>query len=440
MSTRRGFLGRRLVASVSIGAIVSLSGCSNLLPSDSSGGNEYTSWLHEPGEFGKANHYSVSVLKPKTIHSNPDVFGDDLIDRMAAVFGKRFEPAGLDTTDLDRVITTGVAQVATGSFDESTVTEALTAADYTETAEVNGFQILTNGTPTSMPSTSQHDRHTAFAVNAEAIVRVPSASSVPSPTGIAAELVAVKTGDEQRYTDESESMALLTVELGDGYEVFTRTVEPRETPVTDTDWFENGVGMGLRRSLSGTTVENRFVFVYETPDDVDTEGIETQIDEAPNTTISSDLQTIEVSSSGRVAIFEGTADASDVSFDDATRIPTVERYSSGPEPQGTRAPAVTIDFSVTETAVSLIHAGGDPLGSNVAVRVNNENGDIEVPLPSVASEWQLSAGEMVWVTAGPRVQGTEPIAGGSLPSGTEIKLIWRSPSSDEIFVIATYST
>ena len=70
----------------------------------------------------------------------------------------------------------------------------------------------------------------------------------------------------------------------------------------------------------------------------------------------------------------------------------------------------------------------------------NQNGGTQVPIRSVTDEGQLTAGDPIRLTSGAGVQAMEPDPGGSVPAGTEIGIVWRSPSGDRVTLIASHTT
>lgn len=298
MPNRRQFVKGSVAASIGVGAMTSISGCSQIPIIGSGGGGSYTKWLWEPGEFTDQDHYGFYVVRPKTILANEDAFDEEQIDQVEDAYDDVLDPTGVDTDEVDRIVSTNVATGFAGSFDENDVIEELEDNDFDDESETNGFTIY-----------STSDEMTAFALDLNEILRTIRLSESETALDVAEELVEVRSGDGSRYNEESEAMDLLTNKLYNGYQISARTHEPTEADNPEETQFENSVGIGVSGKLSGDSVTVKYIVVYEDKDDVDVDDLEDWIEAAEDRDrTAGELDDVKYSSSGRAGIVKGTMD------------------------------------------------------------------------------------------------------------------------------------
>jgi hypothetical protein len=302
MSTRRGFLKTGVTSVVGIGTIGSLSGCFQLPAVGSGDGPAFTKWLHTPGEFDDdLEHYGVDVIKPARVISNGDLFSDTVVDRVEGMFDDQLEPAGVDTAALDWLAATNVTTVLSGSYDESTVNATLENNDFEEESEVGGYTVFADVI-----------EEQAFAVGADAIVRGEWVSESATALDVTKEALAVRNGDEPRYTEKRDTMDVLLGALDDGFQISAATFSAYQGDDAEVGWFEDSVGKGFSQSLSDDTSTFKHVAVYEDEGSVDTDDLEEwyeAVEESGGEFAT--LDDVDCFSSGRTAILEGTVDPFD---------------------------------------------------------------------------------------------------------------------------------
>lgn len=301
MSTRRGFLKTGVTASLGIGTALSLSGCSQIPIIGSDGGASFTKWLHEPGEFRDVDHYNVTLIRPTRVLSNEDLFSEDQIDRAEDAYDDRLAPTDLDTDQLDRLVFTNVGTILTGSYDENDVIEELEDNDFDDESEGNGYTVY-----------ATRDEERAYAVGSDAIVNGRYLSEGETALDVTEELLDVRNGDEDRYTEESDAMDRLIGELDDGFQLWARTFEETDTDDPEAGEFVASVATGWSQSLSSTTSTFKYVVVYDDERDVDVDDLEDWYETAAaDDETLAELDDVEYSTSGRAAILEGKVDPDD---------------------------------------------------------------------------------------------------------------------------------
>lgn len=296
---RRNFVRTGVAGAASLGAL-SLTGCSQL-PGIGASGGSYTKWLHEPGELGGGDHYSVSVFKPQQIISNEDVFDEDRVDNMEDNYDDTLDPTGVDADQVGQVINTNSSTIFTGGYPAQEVMEELDDNDFDDEEEVGGFTIYAND-----------DERLAWSVSSNVLIQTWSAGG-DTAVETAETVVEVGSGDESRYAEENEGMAILTSNLGNGFALFAYTYEESDTDNPEQANFEHSVGIGVRGKRNGDTVNVKYVVAYEDSDDVDTDDLEDWIDEQEDGTFD-DVDDLSTNASGRAGVITGTMDADDVTL------------------------------------------------------------------------------------------------------------------------------
>jgi flagellin-like protein len=99
------------------------------------------------------------------------------------------------------------------------------------------------------------------------------------------------------------------------------------------------------------------------------------------------------------------------------------------------APQATIDFTNTSDAVKISHQSGDPIPAS---EVKVKKGGTDQGWPTDYDE--MTAGDTVWAHSDNDSLLENKPSDHGISSGTEIQLVWNSPSSDDSSVIASYTT
>lgn len=295
---RRSFI-RTGVATAAGASVLATAGCSQIPIIGS--GSSYTNWLHEPGEFGSTDHYSVTMTNLATVFNNEDAFDSDQVDSLEDAYDSQLGPTDVDTDETDEIINTNVSTVYTGGFTASDVTEELEDNDFDDEEELSGFTIYADQNETR-----------AWAVGSNALIQTTAVQG-DTATEVAEGVVEVQNGEADRYPDEVEAMGTLTSTLSNGFQVFAQTYEERDNDDPESGSFENSTGIGTSQSFNGDTVNVEYVIAYEDSDDVDEGDLEDFVDAQEDSTFD-DVDDISYSSNGPAGVISGTIDTDDVSL------------------------------------------------------------------------------------------------------------------------------
>jgi len=296
--TRRAVLARSLAAA---GAAVGTAGCSSLFGSGGGDTDVFTQWLPAPAAVANTDHYRFDYYDLSTLSANRDSLGGE-----PTVFERAWQPVGLGWADATGVVTVGPVDVVTADFDRDGAASDLQEAGYDRAGEYKGFARYRNS-----------ETGTVFAVGdgtllVSAVDRYAPGSVAPSAR--IETVVDARTGDVDRYAESSEGMGTLVEELGAGTLVDGTTMD--ETDGSGSGRFENLVAEGARSVLDGGTVEEKWVYVYDRPRDVDTAALEAYVQANDNSSGGVDapfvaVEDISYTREGRKGIITGTRDASE---------------------------------------------------------------------------------------------------------------------------------
>jgi FlaG/FlaF family flagellin (archaellin) len=96
------------------------------------------------------------------------------------------------------------------------------------------------------------------------------------------------------------------------------------------------------------------------------------------------------------------------------------------------APSASLDFQNTSDGIKVTHASGDPLkNSQTIVKVNGSDRDLPMN--------EYSAGDVFYVH-NDSANGVTTNPAGAAPSGTSVKVVWQSPSSDKSSIIGQFES
>lgn len=293
--TRRAMLARSVAAA---GAAVASAGCSTPF---GSGGNTdvFTRWLPAPSALRNADHYRFDYYDLATLAAQREHLGGE-----PTVFERTWDPVELAWDDATAVVTVGPVDVVTAEFDRDAAVSDLQSAGYDRAGEYKGYARYRNG-------------ETVFALTdgtllVSAADRYGTASA--APTDRIEAVVDATTGDVDRYAADNEDMGALVEALGTGTLVDARTTDESEAAAGRSGRFENLVAEGARSVVDGATVEEKWVYLYDRPRDVDTATLEAYVAANDNSSEVVDarfaaVEDISYTTEGRKGIITGTRDA-----------------------------------------------------------------------------------------------------------------------------------
>lgn len=294
--TRRAVLAR----SVAAAAAVASTGCSTPF---GSGGNTdvFTKWLPAPSALRNGDHYRFDYYDLATLAAQREHLGGE-----PTVFERTWDPVELAWDDATAVVTVGSVDVVTAEFDRDAAVSDLRAAGYDRAGEYRGYARYRN-----------EETGTVFALTdgtllVSTIDRYGAAST--DPTERIEAVVDAATGDADRYTGVDEDMGTLVEALGTGTLVGGRTMAEPDAAAARSGRFENLVAEGARSVVDGATVEEKWVYVYDRPRDVDTATLEAYVAANDNSSEGVDarfagVEDIDYATEGRKGIITGTRDA-----------------------------------------------------------------------------------------------------------------------------------
>ncbi|WP_324664931.1 hypothetical protein [Haloarcula sediminis] len=294
--TRRAVLARSAAAA---GAVVG-AGCSS--PFGSGGDADvFTRWLPSPSALRSTDHYRFDYYDLGTLAAQRAHLGGD-----PTVFERTWEPLGLAWDDATAVVTVDSVDVVTAEFDRDAAVSDLQAAGYERAGEYEGHVRYRNG-----------ETGTVFAladgtILVSAVDRYGTTSA--DPTSRIETVIDAATGDVDRYAEDNEDMGTLVEELGRATLVGGRTMDEPESGAARSGRFENLVAEGARSVVDGTTVEEKWVYLYDRPRDVDTAALEAYVAANDDSSEGVDarfgaVEDISYTTEGRKGIITGTRDA-----------------------------------------------------------------------------------------------------------------------------------
>ena len=295
--TRRELLARSAGATV-VG--VAGAGCSTL-SGDGADTEVFTRWLPAPAATPNANHYRFSYYDLGTLATQREHLGGE-----PTVFERTWAPVELDWTDATAVITVGSVDVVTAEFDREGAVSDLRAAGYGRAGEYKGYVRYRNGDSGAVVALTDG---TLLVASVDRF----GAESV-TPTDRIEPVIDAATGDADRYTEANDDMATLVGELGGATLVRARTMDDADGVATTSGRFENLVAEGNRSVVDGDRVDEKWVYVYERPRDVDTAALEAYVQANDNSSAEVDqpfaaVEDISYTTEGRKGIITGTRDA-----------------------------------------------------------------------------------------------------------------------------------
>lgn len=295
-ATRRAML-RRAAATAGAGALLGTAGCSSLSGLFGDDGVQYTEWMPAPGQDGAGGRFDFAYYDLTALASEASTLGGE-----PDVFEETWAPLSLVWEDATAVVTVGLVDVVTASFDRFTAASTLEGEGYTEVGTHRGYTIyetegrafgLTDGTIV-VSGDSQFD-------------------GAGEPADRIRAVVDAKTGGTDRYYEESEGLQALVDELG-AATLVTGTLPDEATATNESGRFENLRAEGSATTLSGGTASEKWVFVYERPRDVDIGALRAYVEANDNTTGGSSapfdsVEELSYEQRGKKGVITGTRDA-----------------------------------------------------------------------------------------------------------------------------------
>jgi len=296
--TRRAMLRRSVAAA---GVAVTSAGCSALLGSDSGDTDVFTRWLPAPSAIDDVAHYAFDYYDLETLAANRDALGGE-----PTAFERTWQPVDMRWDEATAVVTAGPVDVITAEFDRDAAVSDLEGAGYDRAGEYKGYARYRNP-----------DSGTVFAL-AEGTLLVSAvdryAAGSVDPSARIGTVIDAGNGDVDRYAEASDAMNTLVAELGAATLVGGRTMDEPEAATARSGRFENLLAEGARSVVDGETVDEKWVYLYDRPRDVDTAALEAYVRANDDSSGGVDarfagVEDISYTKGGRKGIITGTRDA-----------------------------------------------------------------------------------------------------------------------------------
>lgn len=307
--TRRAML-RRSLATAGAGALVGAAGCSSI-PNPLGGGTPYANWLPVPDDIGESDHYNFTYLSLDDIESNEDELNEESID--PSTYEDFWEPLDINWEDASGLTILGFGGmfgfggfIVEAEFNREEIISDLEDEDFDEDSEHEGYTLMLNDSESQV-----------YAVGDNAVVltsaRDTDGERSSGETGTAEAIIDAKTGQEDRYGDDSDDMSTLIGELGGGTLVTGNTMEEPDDAEPANGSFDAMVARGQQAKINGESTDMKYVVVYESSDDVDTDDLEEWVDENDGSDEQfDDVDDVSYNSNGRKGIITGTIDTDDL--------------------------------------------------------------------------------------------------------------------------------
>lgn len=293
--TRRALLRRGVAAA---GVAAASAGCSGLLSSSGDGTDVFSQWLPTPDAFG-LDEYWFDYYDLETLATEAANLGGE-----PDVFERTWEPVGVDWEDTTAVVTVGSVDVVTASFPRADAESALTDAGYDEGGTYRGYTIFRNGSA---------GRAVAVTEGTLLVSAVGQDAAVVSggPVDRIETVVDAKAGAVDRYAATDEDMRTLVDALGGATLVDGTTLAGPEDTAPKGGRFRNLVARGSATEIAGDRTEEKWVYVYDSPTDVDLDVLRRYVEANRNGSArASDafgtVEEIEYTRTGRKGIISGT--------------------------------------------------------------------------------------------------------------------------------------
>jgi hypothetical protein len=298
--TRRALLARSAAAT---GAVVGTAGCASLFGPGGGNTDVFTRWLPAPAAVANTDHYRFDYYDLATLSANRESLGGE-----PTVFERTWRPVELQWDDATAVVTVGPVDVVTAEFDRDAAVSDLRDAGYDRAGEYKGYARYRDA-----------ETGTVFALTDDSLLVSAVDQYAPgsvAPSARIETVVDASTGDVDRYTEASEAMGTLVEELGAATLVGARTMDEPDATAARSGHLENLVAEGARSVVDGATVEEKWVFLYDRPRDVETAALEAYVEANENSSSGADarfaaVEDISYAKEGRKGIITGTRDATE---------------------------------------------------------------------------------------------------------------------------------
>jgi len=258
--------------------LTSAAGCTELDVlggADTGLGAELGTWLPAPETFpgreSQVGHYYSWGADLTRIRSSPDHFqaffrGPDQ---------SRVDHLGIDVQDVDRMFSVSfVVTVLTGDFDADTVADSLRSQGLEAAGTVDDARVFEDQVAAAGPDAQA--RPYRLAVGDSYVVEMPLGVTELPPSTVG-HLVETHAGDVQRYTEANSALdTLLDAQrktLSISGEVHERVGESRADPTSGS--FVGLVAQGTAVEVADDILRLQLISVFDDPDDVDREALDT---------------------------------------------------------------------------------------------------------------------------------------------------------------------
>jgi hypothetical protein len=373
----------------------------------------YVDWLPAPAALN-TDHYEFTAADPSAIVAHEShVEGS----AFASLTQTTTRLNGIQLADLSGLYLIGDGIVMTGDIDADAFRSFLSANGYAEGETYHGYTFYTGG-----PGGTA-------AVSSDTAIR---AGTLGDARGKIEAIIDAKQGMADRYADANPDCRTLLSRLGSGAVAGGRTHD-------EASFLDGVVADGFRWRLDGTTAAFTGAFVFESQSAVDTAAVERLVaDQA----VFDPLSSPSVSSDGRTAVVDGTADTASVSR-------LGPRYGSSGGGSD-RPPQVSFSFEyesrgdgVGVTTVS--HDGGDSVRASELVFRGSGFVDAGSIPDTVAGQLDVteSGGQWPAASASGTIEGEAAVVAGNqarlgLASDAEISVVWESTDGDVSATLAAY--
>lgn len=292
-------------AAAGLGVTGSMAGCSAVQDAVPflGGGASYTQWLGAPGTLNDdADHYSFSFRNYQTVRNNEDNFDSDVYEGFEdAEDSFPLDPMDVDLDEVNSRISGNGAGIIQGSFNADDVGSELEDNDFDEDGDHKNYTIYVKEESQGVAVKNNVAIHVSLGFYSD---------DDAEPADMLETVIDVKTGEEDRYTNEEEDFQLLTNRLGSGAYVSGGTQEEIDDDNANATQgrFEGTVASGSQMVINGETSKLKGVNVFNSADDVDMDDVEEYVEENE---FLDEFDNVSSNQNGRTVIVTGEIDTDD---------------------------------------------------------------------------------------------------------------------------------
>lgn len=286
--SRRTLL-RRTTAATTVGALASTAGCLGLLADDST---TYTDWMPASTVLGYEDGYRFEFHDHEARRAAAEPFEDPDIYYGAFAIG----PANYE--DFTQSMHVAEMQVHDGDFDPD------------RWASFSG-EAMEKRTESAGYSIHVMDIGIGLALSEDRIIVALPEGTLPPVERIEA-LLATKTGDANRFLATNEHLQVLVDELGNPSTLYgDMKTDAYHDPEIGS--FENDVAKGETTTFDGSTVDKKWVVLYDSEADVNLNDLERWVEGTGGFHDFDDLSQsdVDIEQSGRAGIITATVPTSE---------------------------------------------------------------------------------------------------------------------------------